>query len=295
MFNKIIRQFIYIIVLFAFSFVTASIEKIPNVNIKSIKEKEDCYTNLFDTKRKIKKATIISTATLGTIFLSYLGFDYWQSLPNKKTKQKNEEIDIKKLKKTVKVKKLKKSLNKNDSLGKAIKHESKKTIKKSVKTIISLGVLYIISDVLKPVKDKIIDFFKLNDEKHFERISFSLTTSLKQLKEIFLLESPMCNNEELIDHYSFFIENAENFIAFLSAIANKKNISFNNYQALANQQETMFKNIFKFSENLNLILNNDNEIFFDENMSEEILPIFKQVNNQIFRFLQLSQAILYES
>ena len=145
------------------------------------------------------------------------------------------------------------------------------------------------------MKNGIINFFKSNDEEHFQKAAISLTISLKQLTDLFLLKTSICAIEEIKDHYAIFIEIAENFLALTTAISDKKNLNINRYQTITNQQKIMLQNIFQLSNNLSNILKKTTTKIFNQEMSKQIIPDFKQVNNQIIRFLQLSQTVFDEN
>ncbi|MBD3273488.1 hypothetical protein GF385_04030 [Candidatus Dependentiae bacterium] len=278
---------------------------VKNINVDKIKDKENFYKNIFDIKPKINKSIIVTTSIFGGIFLSYMGFKYWnknrnnyqteKKVINEKTSEKIN-ISIEELEKL----KTKSKFGKNFSIKKAGKYGLSRGVRKGISngimTFISLGVLYIATDILKPIKNKVFNFFKLKDKEHFFYNYKSLQLSLKTMQDFFILNQ--CYKEEIVDNYNFFIENAENFLAVTSAICSKKIIDPNIYQSIKNEQNLMFKNIFNLSDKLNNLLNKsaDNTFNFEktsDKSSEKFWNDFKLTNNQIIRFMKLSRNILY--
>ncbi|MFH1461807.1 MAG: hypothetical protein ABIF12_02595 [bacterium] len=278
--------------------IETTIATLNNLSFNDIKEKEAVYKNLFDKKQKFQKAALISSGTASLIFVSYLGLNYW--LKNKEIKQDKTDNKTSNIHSTeTETKTDRVILNKNKSLKDASSYGFFKGIRKgtsqSVAGIISLSVLYVASDILKPLKENVINFFKTNDEELFRKSAINLAANLKNLQDVFLQESSMCSLEELTDHYNYFIETAENFLALINAIALNKIVLINNLQTIKNEQNLMYKNIFNLTEKLTSILNKSDQEIFSENMSDQILVNFKLTNNQVFRFINLAQAILYEN
>lgn len=270
------------------------ITMLNNLNIDNINEKKVVYINLFNKKQKFQKAALISSGMASLIFASYLGLNYWlnnKEIKQNKTDNKTSNIDSTKKDHVI--------LNKNKSLKDASSYGFFKGIRKgtsqSIAGIISFSALYIASDILKPLKENIINFFKANDKELFRKSAINLAANLKNLQEIFLQESSMCSLEELIDHYNYFIETSENFLALINAITLNKIILINNLQTIKNEQNLMYKNVFNLTEKLTSILNKSDQEIFSENMSDQIIVNFKLTNNQIFRFINFAQAILYEN
>ena len=262
---------------------------IKNIDIEKIKEKEIFYKNLFDPKRKLKIAAIVSTGVFSTILFSYMGFKCWsKKFPKTTDNSSTEKIDLEnEIEKHYQEKSERKK-----SILKTVKHSS---VKGAGKGIVAFITIYIAYDILNPAKNALINFFKSSDKEHFQRIILNLSSSLKQLQELFTLENGECYKEEIIDHYNFFIENVENFLAIISATSTKKINTIGKYQSINSEQRLTYKNVFKFSENLNTVLNESNNIFFDESMANQILRDFKQINNQIFRSIKLTKTVIYES
>lgn len=281
-------------ILFLFFIILTNIYIYPhefkNISIKRIQEKEEFYKELFNTNKKIKKAAFTSIGAGIAILTSYQGFKLWENLNHISKKENITSI------KTIITTNKQTSENKS-LLGSTINlftHGINKGIKKSGTMIVLLTISYIISDLLKPLKDKTMKFFKLNDQEHFDKIKKILIINLIQLREIFLLESPMCIIEEIADHYNFFLEIAENLLAFTSVIINKKNHSLTNYESIKNQQNIMYENIYNLSEKLNITLSNTKEKYLNQKLTSEILDDFRAMNNQTYRFINFLEAVLYE-
>lgn len=314
MLNKIKLHLLPIIIIFLFSciLVTKAETKtyyVQKIDIEKIKVKEDFYKNLFNPKRKLKKAAIVSTGILSTMVLTYAGFKYFTNRISDKEKPKettdksfnklSSKIDLEELLKQATVNNFQEHFERNENAVQAGKHGFYKGIRKGITTgivsFISIGVLYVVSDILTPLKDSLISFFRSNDEEHFNRINLNLSSSLKQLQELLTLENGICYKEEIVDYYNFFVENVENFLAIISAISTKQIKSPGNYQSIKKGQSLTYKHVLKFSEILNKTLNKSDNMFFDETLADQIFEMFKQLNNQIFRFINLSNAVIYES
>ncbi len=272
---------------------------VENINVEKIKEKENFYKNLFNPKRKIKKAILISSGVFGTLYLSYIGFKYWKNSKIEDTSSDAYEENITNQTEPAKRRSYRDRFEKNESIQNASKHGFfkgiRKGIKKGITTFISLGVLYVVSDILSPVKKSILNFLRSSDQEHFKRTILNLSTSLQQLQSLFTLENGESYKEEIVDHYNFFIENVENFLAIVSAISQRRIKTTSSYQSIKNEQNLMYKNIYSFSTDLNKILNESKNDFFDKTMSDQIWENFKRINNQIFRFINLSNAVIYEN
>ena len=279
---------------------------VENINVEKIKEKENFYKNLFNPKPKLKKAVLISSGVFGTLYLSYvIGSKISKSRKISKIKDissDTSEENISNQAESAERKSYTDRRNRSEpnatfsnGLRKGISKGLRKGIKNSINTFISLGVLYVISDILSPVKKSILNFLRSSDQEHFKRTILNLSTSLQQLQSLFTLENGESYKEEIVDHYNFFIENVENFLAIVSAISQRRIKTTSSYQSIKNEQNLMYKNIYSFSTDLNKILNESKNDFFDKTMSDQIWENFKRINNQIFRFINLSNAVIYEN
>lgn len=272
---------------------------VENINIEKIKEKENFYKNLFNPKRKLKKAILVSSGVFVILYLSYKGFKYWKSNEIEDASSDTSEENISNQAESSETKSYNDRSKQNNTsfkrLRKGISKGVRKGVKNSTTTFISLGVLYVISDILSPVKKSILSFLKSNDKELFQRTILNLSTSLQQLQSLFTLENGESYKEEIVDHYNFFIENVENFLAIVSVISQRQIKTTSSYQSIKNEQNLMYKNIYGFSTDLNKILNESENNFFDGIMADQICENFKRINNQIFRFINLSNAVIYEN
>ncbi|MCG2756704.1 hypothetical protein L6269_04430, partial [Candidatus Dependentiae bacterium] len=95
---------------------------------------------------------------------------------------------------------------------------------------------------------------------------------------------------------NYFTENLENLLAITNFLSIKKLNQINNYQTLKSSQELIVKKYLIFLEQLKVILEQNNKPeYFDETDAKNIWPQFKELNNQIFRFIKLCDSILYEN
>lgn len=265
--------------------------KANNYEIKTISDtnltiKELYLEKLFSKKQSIKKATITSATIGATLFVGYLGFNHWKK-SNSSTSKTTEEPSTGRTTQSSSD-----SSNHNSSLGMISKKSFYKGIKRGIMISIAGLVFQTQKELLGFAKNKFLDCFKKQEYLYFLSIAKNSISSLNQLENIFSIKNEKCFKEEVIDFVNYFKENIENLIAITTILSKNKVALISNPQILKNSQNRIKEKIQSFIIELKIILNNNDEIFFNENDAQKIHISFKELNNQIFRFIQLTNSMI---
>ncbi|MBU4269996.1 hypothetical protein KJ644_03585 [Candidatus Dependentiae bacterium] len=285
------KKSLFIFILFFINQININAAELKIINIEEINKKTEYFKNILGPKQNIKKAIYLTSATVLTIGISYLGYNYWKAYKQNQKDSNNSESKIQEEPENNSEINIK--IKEKDNLG---LYGFSKGLNKGLTLSIASLVIIMGSRSLDFLVNNLINFFNLKEHEHFLKINENISSSLEHMQIIFSINNEKCFKEEVVDSCNYFTENLENLLAITNFLSIKKLNQINNYQTLKSSQELIVKKYLIFLEQLKVILEQNNKPeYFDETDAKNIWPQFKELNNQIFRFIKLCDSILYEN
>jgi hypothetical protein len=272
-------------------------ESFPTIDFKRIDQKYLSYKKLSDRSKTFRTAVYVLGAGAASGLIVYICFRLFggdknqaqASASNNNVQNLVSKIDHK----------FYKNLGFWDRCAYGFKQGLSTGFYYGASAIVVTSFLALQSSIFAGTKSK---FFELWNGKHQEeilKIINLLKINFKQIHTMFDFVSGDFDADEIKNNYALFIEFAENLIALVTQMAQdnlQKDSAVQN--SIFNLRDLLCARILAFSEELEEFLkeaNGENKEIANKNKADSINLSFRNLGDQLGRFINLSYSTIYEA